>query len=459
MNMKNKTFILFPTLVVILFFQSLISAQEMQHQHPQAIQERPALPLESEKPQATMTLHELEQIALQNNPTLGQAAATVRATEGRKLQSMLYPNPIFSVETQDISLEDTGGQTDEHLYFNLEQKILLGGKRGKAGNFFEQQKQLAETNADMQKLRVLNSVRLLYYQVLGIQKQLQVRDQLQKVAEEAVEITKELFNVGSADQPDLLEAEIEAQSAQLASLAAQNERIRLWKQLTSAIGNPELPLATLAGSLETNPPLLNQDELLRTLLNESLQVKTAQLQLVTRQAAIPLAKSEAVPDLRLLGGIGYNYETLQPTGKHAGFEATFVVGIPLPLFNRNQGQVAVATAEAQSAEREIKRVQLALAAKFSSVYTEYLNAKTIAERYRNEMLPRAKQAYELYMNSFQKMQAAYPQVLIAQRNQYQLEVDYVEALTNQWTAALQIEGSLLTEGALSTPLFAVSEDR
>jgi outer membrane protein, heavy metal efflux system len=428
------------------------NAQEEHHgNQQQPNQEQPAVKAAVEQSAGTITLEQLEQMALQNNPTLGQAAAAVQAVEGRKAQSSLYPNPVFSVVADDISLEDTDGQTDQHLFFNLEQTILLGGKRGKAGNFFEQEKQLAQINSDMQRLRVLNSVRLLYYQILGIQEQLKVRDELQKVAEKAVEITKELFNVGSADQPDLLEAEIESQSVQVASLAAQNERTRLWKQLATVIGNPDLPLSNLSGSLEENPPELNQEELLKTLLNESSQVKAAQLQLLSRQAAIPLAKSQTIPDLRLLGGIGYNYEILQETGERAGWEASFGVGIPLPLFNRNQGQVAKATAEVQSAEREIERVKLALVAKFSSVFTEYLNAKTIADKYRKEMLPRARQAYELYMNSFQEMRAAYPQVLIAQRNQYQLEVEYVEAMTNQWTSALKIQGSLLAEGALDAP--------
>jgi outer membrane protein, heavy metal efflux system len=433
-------FILFPFMTI-----PTLTFAQMEHQHP-------AQKPEAVLPGPTLTLDELLQMAMKNNPTLGQADASVRAVEGRKAQSNLYPNPIVGVEAQDISLHDTDGQTDQHVFFTAEQTILLGGKRGKAGNFFEQQKQLAQTNADMQKLRVSNSVRVLYYQILGIQKELQVRGQLQKVAEEAVRITKELYNVGSADQPDLLEAGIEAQSVELATLTAQNERIRLWRQLAAAVGNPGLVLGTLAGSLEDHPPELNEQQLLETLLNDSSQVKAAQFRLLSKQSAISLAKSQGVTDLRLLGGIGYNYETLQSTGKRAGLEASFGVGIPLPLFNRNQGQVAAAQADADSAEKEIDRVKLELTARFSDVFADYLNAKTTAERYKDVMIPNARQAYELYLNSFQKVQAAYPQVLIAQRNQYQLEVEYVKALTNQWIAALKIQGSLLTEGALDPPL-------
>ncbi len=452
--MKNKSIILFAAILVFRFFTSSISAQETQHQHHQQV---PPEPIQEETMAGAVTLQELEQTALQKNPTLVQAGAAVKVAEGKKAQSNLYPNPVVGLQLEELSQRDPQGQTDEHFFFTVEQTILLGGKRGKAGTFYEGEKQVALQNAEMQRARVLNSVRILYYQILGIQKQIEVKGQLLKLAEEAVQTTRELFNVGSADRPDLLEAEIEMQSVQLGLLSTQNEQKNLWRQLAAVVGNPEMVAAQVEGSLVANLPDLDREQLLTSLLNESSQVKAAQLRLQSRKAAIPVVKAEWVPDLRLYGGVGYNYELLEVRGEPVGLEGFFGVGIPLPIFSRNQGAVAAASAEAESAEQEIERVKLELAANFSTVFTEYVNAKTIAERYRNEMLPRAREAYELYLSSFQQMRAAYPQVLIAQRNQYQLEVDNVKALTNQWIAALKIQGSLLSEGALDAPSMNVGE--
>jgi len=62
------------------------------------------------------------------------------------------------------------------------------------------------------------------------------------------------------------------------------------------------------------------------------------------------------------------------------------------------------------------------------------------------MLPRAQQAYRLYQANYQRMAAAYPQVLISQRTLFQLEGDYIQALENTWRSALLIRGFGLSDG-------------
>ena len=67
-------------------------------------------------------------------------------------------------------------------------------------------------------------------------------------------------------------------------------------------------------------------------------------------------------------------------------------------------------------------------------------------RSRQEVLPKAQKAYELYLNNFRQMAAAYPQALIAQRNLFQLQDAYVDALTTVWQRSVDIQGLLLTGG-------------
>src|SRR5258708_38110922 len=52
--------------------------------------------------QQTITLEELQQMALQNNPTFAQSAANIQAAEGRKKQSGLYPNPTVGYQGEQI---------------------------------------------------------------------------------------------------------------------------------------------------------------------------------------------------------------------------------------------------------------------------------------------------------------------------------------------------------------------
>lgn len=81
---------------------------------------------------------------------------------------------------------------------------------------------------------------------------------------------------------------------------------------------------------------------------------------------------------------------------------------------------------------------------------EYRDSLITAERCRTQMIPQAQQAYDLYFNSFRQMAAAWPQVLIAQRNLFQLQQDYINALVNTWRSAVEIQG-LLLKGGLEAP--------
>ena len=99
----------------------------------------------------------------------------------------------------------------------------------------------------------------------------------------------------------------------------------------------------------------------------------------------------------------------------------------MPLFNRNRGGVAAAEAELAIAERELERLQLSLRTRLASSFRDYRNSRAVAEKYRTQVVPRARQAYEMYLSNFRQMAAAYPQVLIAQRTLFQVEAEYARS--------------------------------
>jgi cobalt-zinc-cadmium efflux system outer membrane protein len=119
------------------------------------------------------------------------------------------------------------------------------------------------------------------------------------------------------------------------------------------------------------------------------------------------------------------------------------IGVALPLFDRNQGARAAARAEAERARLAVERTRLRLRARLAEVHREYRDAAASAERYRTVMLPRAQQAYDLYLSNFRQMAAAYPQVLIAQRNLFQIQEEYIASLVAVWQRAVEIQGLLL----------------
>ena len=176
----------------------------------------------------------------------------------------------------------------------------------------------------------------------------------------------------------------------------------------------------------------------------------AQVAATRSELAIRRAQVEKIPDVLVSGGVHYNRELLErgPGGtvRPVGREGFFQIGVPIPIFNRNQGNVAAARAEAERARLEVDRTRLALRSRLAAVYKEHQDSLAAVERYRTQMIPSARQAYELYLKSFRQMAAAYPQVLIAQRNLFQLQEDYVAALVGAWQSAVEIRGLLLTGG-------------
>jgi cobalt-zinc-cadmium efflux system outer membrane protein len=432
--MNFKTLIL--AIVALIF--SMGASVPAQQRGPEGIPIGPPVKLE-----------DLEAMALQRNPTLAQAEAAIRAAEGRQRQAGLFPNPVAGYFVEEFVFRSPG-ETAEHGAF-IEQTIPLGGKLSKARNVFARERDRAVVEAEAQRLRVTNSIRLLYYETLGAQRLVELRFNLSQLAQEAVEITRELANVGQADRPDQLEIEIEFERAEIEWLNAQNDWLRAWQTLGAMVGNPTLPPARLAGNPEDDLAPLNETQLLDALLQQSPDVRVAKASVERARAVLARERAQRVPDLFLRGGLGYNLERFEPvapalTGERKGLSGRLEVGVNVPVFNRNQGGIAAAEAELAIAEGDLNRLQLMLRTRFASSFREYRSAQQLAERYRTRVIPRAREAYQMYLTNFRQMAAAYPQVLIAQRTLFQVEVEYAKALVQLRERATGLRGFLLEDG-------------
>ncbi len=396
----------------------------------------------------TLTLEDLERMALDRNPTIGQAKADVAVAAGLAKQAGLYPNPTVSAVGEEIARGPIirGGE----IGAGFQQRIVTAGKLGLSRKVAEQGRAITEEAARAERQRVLNAVRTLYYQALSDQYRIRVRTNLAALAAEAVRISGELANVGQADQPDLLAADVESERIQLELTDAVNRQQRTWNQLAAVVNDPSLRVTPLAGELEM-VPRLDVDQALETIYADSPQLRAAGIGVSQAETALSRAKTEVIPDLIVSGGVRYNRELLDLVNgsglrRPVGLEGYFDIGIQIPIFNRNQGNVAAARAGVDKAKLEVDRTKLALRSRLAEIYREYRTAVARADRYRQDILPKAQKAYELYLNNFRQMAAAYPQALIAQRNLFQLQDAYVDSLTTAWQSSVEIQGLLLTGG-------------
>ena len=398
-----------------------------------------------------VTLSELEQMALSSHPALAQAAAEIRAAEGRKRQAGLYPNPTVGYQGEQIRGGVQGG--GEQGFF-VAQDIVLGGKLGLNRQVAEQDRRLAELDAERQKQVVLNQVRDFYYRALASQEMVELRGKLSVIATDAVTTTQQLANVGQADQPDLLQAEVESDEAELAVVEAEQNQRRAWTELAAGVGRPAMPMEHLAGDL-TKLPQGTSDQWLQTIMDQSPDLQMARIGQAKAESELARSKKEAIPDLQLRGGLQQNLETNETTGQPLGLQGFAEAGVKIPIFDRNQGNVSAARAELERSRLEVERVQLSLRQRAAAPIENYETSMAAVARYRDRMIPHAQQAYDLYRTRYHQMAAAYPQVLIAQRTLFQLQANYIMALETLWRNAVVLQGFLLTDSAMSGEMSVV----
>jgi cobalt-zinc-cadmium efflux system outer membrane protein len=404
---------------------------------------------------ALVTLEQVQKIAADSNPTLRQAEAEIRATKARQQQAGLYPNPTVGYTGDEIRGGSVGGGKQG---FFLQQAVVTGGKLGLSREVFGKEVKLAEIEAEEQKIRVQSAVKMAFLRVLAAQELLETRRDLAKIAQDAAETQRRLMNTGQADESEVLGAEVEAQRMRMAARMQENTLREEWRSLAAVIGQPELPLATVAGNLETDWPELNEDQAVETIAKESPAVRIADAAEARAQSVLARAKREPVPDVLIRGGLEYNNETLGSVPWAKGWEGIAELAVQIPLFNRNQGNTAAAKADIDRAGQEKTRIALTLRERAATAADQYANARLMAVEYRDEMLPRAKRAYSLMVDKYGQMLASYPRVLDTQRKLYELQIEYISALESVWTNGIALQGFLLTDG-LEAPARPSEVDR
>ncbi len=396
----------------------------------------------------TYQLEDLERMATAHNPTLDQAQRAVEAARGRQRQSGLYPNPTVGYEGEEIRGGVYGG--GEQGFF-LEQPIILGGKLGLNRKVGAGEVGQRQADAEAQRRRVENDVRVAYYHVLAAQERLAIERDLVGIAQSTVRIVHQFGNVGQADETEVLEAEAEEQRMEIAAGVAQHRLRRQWMILISVVGVPSLPDGSVAGRIDTDLPSLDERQLLTSLLAASPAVHTAQAGVERAEAALRRARRETIPDLTFKGGLQQNYEPLNPgTGRDVGVQGFAEIGLHLHLWDRNQGNIAAARSDLEAAQDEVQRVDLMLRKRSAMYAEEYRSARLTADRYQGEILARLERAYGLMTAQYGEMNASFIRVLNLQRMLYENETGYIDALEHSWTSSIALSGFLL-EGGLMAP--------
>jgi len=385
---------------------------------------------------AALGLDDLISLGLERNPRLAQAAFTIDAARGKALQAGLYPNPTVSATFDELG--DRQGPGGINTVPLVSQEIVTGGKlrlSRAAANREVDQATLALMN---QRYTLFSNVRQAYFEVLTLQRRLEVLTELVKLADASVEQTRKLLEAKRGTRLDLVQLEVEAERLRTEYEATERELPAAFRRLAAAVGVPSLPRAQVVGTLDLALPDYDLERTQLFVLSEHPEVRSAQVGVERARLLAERARREPIPNVTV--GAGYVRQN-----QNRSDDWTIGVSVPIPVWNRNQGNIMATQAQVGEAVQEVGRVENDLTDRLAGAFRDYAAARRRADRYRTAILPRAQEAYELSRKAYAGGVFEYLRVLEAQRAVAQANLEYVRALGEAWKAAGAISGLTLED--------------
>ncbi|RMG39613.1 MAG: TolC family protein [Planctomycetota bacterium] len=385
-----------------------------------------------------MTLDEAIQLAMAQHPTLLQALRNVDRAAAIRRQVTLYPNPSIGYSASEVGNDGRAGQQGGFL----QQTIVTAGKLKLNGHIADWAITRAEQQLEAQQYRVRNDVRSAFYTLLGTQQRLEILARLREVAETGVRTAQALYDAQQGTLTNVLQAQLDLGQIQILQQNAEVERQANWQRLAAAIGLPDLESRPLEGELFGDLPQYDWDDLWLRLQETSPELRAAEAAVEQAAWQVHRQRRQPIPNLIAQASVAHDYASQFDI-------ANIQLGIPLPLFNRNQGNIDLADAEYRIAQREVERVRLSLRQRLADAYQDFEQARRQVLRYQRALLPAAERNLKLAEEGYRQGEFDFLTVLTARRTFFQVHLQYITAWTTLRTAQVTLDG-LLLRGALET---------
>lgn len=367
-------------------------------------------------------------LAMGANPEISVALREQEATEGVRIQAGVRHNPYISSEIQDTR-SDTQQIT---LQFN--QEIELGNKRESRLALADILHTKATAELDALKATIHANTVNAFYEVLVAQERLALSKSSFEVANAAVNAATKRVNAGKSSPVEETKSNIAASSAKIELNQSNSQLNSARKRLSALWGNPFPVFEQAYGDVE-NIPLVPSFENLLALLENAPAIGIANLEVSARGGSTKLARSQSTPNITISAGIVHNQEL----GLN---QAILGLSVPIPLFDRNQGNVQEAVSLQYKAQDELIALKTQLATKLAGEHERLSVARLSAISLREEILPGAQNAFEAANKGFNAGKFNFLDVLDAQRTLFQAKSQYIQVLLDAHQAIAEIESIL-----------------
>jgi cobalt-zinc-cadmium efflux system outer membrane protein len=319
------------------------------------------------------------------------------------------------------------------------QRIITAKKLQLNRATMSQEIEQAKWALQAQEFRVLTDVRLAFYELLVARRAVQLQEQLLNIGQQGVKSAEALQVAKEVGRADLLQARVEVEAAAIELQNARNRHTAACRRLAAVVGVPDVDMSQLQGDLEAELQQLTWDDALSRLLTESPEVAQAQAGVERARWALQRECAGRVPNIDTLASVRYDASTQNTI-------AGVSIGMPLQLFDRNQGNIRRAQADVIDAEQDVQRLELQLRNRLAAAFQRYDNARQQVERYSQNVLPTAKESLDLIVSGYRQGEFPYLTLLTAQRTYFRVNLTYLESLRDLRTSMIAIEGLMLSGG-------------
>lgn len=382
---------------------------------PLSAQPLSPVPLSGDR-ESPLTLDRAIAHALRFNPDLAAATNEVAATEAATDQAATRLNPEIAMSIEDLKKET------RTTTIQINQALELGGKRRARIDAAERSRDAAMLDRDVKQADVRAAVIAAFFNVLIAQERLTLAQSTYDLAQRGTAIAARRVAAGKVSPVEETKARVAQANVQLELTQAKSELGSARRRLSSFWGDamPRFPNAD--GRIDAMPVLASPDELAARLKDSPL-LKRAQVEVDRRAALAAVESSRRVPNVTVSVGV----KRAEDLGRN---QAVIGLSVPLPLFERNQGNLLEALRRTDKARNELAATELRLQNDLHQAIADLQMAKQEVEALQKEILPGAQSAYDAAAKGFEYGKFSFLEVLDAQRTLLQANSQYLRALAN-----------------------------
>lgn len=379
--------------------------------------------------QSRLSLHQAIQLA-QDSPAAQIGKSEVDAMKGVVKQAGLRPNPRLFLQSEDLRpwVNDYAFTQNTEDYAYVSQALETDGKRSKRVHLAEARLNQTEAQRLLQLQQLEGRVAASYWNAASTARISELMQLDLSALDEVIRYQQERVNAGAMRGVDLVRTQMERDRLSMALEAARREAQNAHVELVRQIGRQLPDDVDLTDSLEA----MNQvpKESLEDVLAQRADVTMAHQAVAAAEADLKLQKSMGVPDIDVVGGMKRN---LTDNTLYLG------VQVPLPLWNKNQGETQRAKASLQTAQEQLEQMVFAVKQDVASATATYDQELNTIQTTLPEARGRARQNLSIMREAYVSGGVDLLRYLDAERTEIDVEAGAFRALADFHLAAVQLE--------------------